>query len=342
MATYKAEALHQRYRRRLRPRSALRAGPAAPLGPADRPAAPLANRCCGSAPLQRAAKAAAGIDQRRRDSRRFDTRSAAPLGARAHAGPRTRTWWSGPTRSPTASPPTAAGRRSTAAGGGRPAGRRWSPSPPAAALTWITTGQLDAARAHPGAAPSTCCTRTSRAGIPVRRAGAVLPGDPALGRRRAAATTPGPPRSRAGVRSLAELLSRVDGLDAAGPDRRRGRRAAALPPRQRASAGRPTPRLLASTGAQVTRVGGCCGLAGNFGVEQGHYEVSVAVAEHDLLPAVRAAGERAVVLADGFSCRTQLDDLADVQALHLAELLAGALGPARGVLGPPRRGGRCP
>ena len=55
--------------------------------------------------------------------------------------------------------------------------------------------------------------------------------------------------------------------------------------------------------------------------------MSVAVAEHDLLPAVRAAGEHAVVLADGFSCRTQLDDLAGVRALHLAELLAAA--PAR-------------
>jgi Fe-S oxidoreductase len=82
--------------------------------------------------------------------------------------------------------------------------------------------------------------------------------------------------------------------------------------------------LLARTGATVTRVGGCCGLAGNFGVERGHYEVSVAVAEHDLLPAVRAAGEGAVVLADGFSCRTQLDDLAGVRARHLAELLAPA------------------
>ena len=46
-------------------------------------------------------------------------------------------------------------------------------------------------------------------------------------------------------------------------------------------------------------------------------------------PAVRRAGEAAVVLADGFSCRTQLADLADVRALHLAELLAGALVPAR-------------
>jgi Fe-S oxidoreductase len=85
--------------------------------------------------------------------------------------------------------------------------------------------------------------------------------------------------------------------------------------------------LLARTGARISRVGGCCGLAGNFGVEVGHYETSVAVAEHDLLPAVRAAGPEAVVLADGFSCRTQLEDLAGRRALHLAELLL--LGKAR-------------
>ncbi len=69
-------------------------------------------------------------------------------------------------------------------------------------------------------------------------------------------------------------------------------------------------------------VGGCCGLAGNFGVEQGHYDVSVAVAEHDLLPAVEAAGPDAIVLADGFSCRKQLSDLADRGALTMAQVLA--------------------
>jgi Fe-S oxidoreductase len=79
--------------------------------------------------------------------------------------------------------------------------------------------------------------------------------------------------------------------------------------------------LLAATGATVTTVGGCCGLAGNFGVEKGHYEVSVKVAEHDLLPAV-AAHPDALVLADGFSCRTQLAQLADRKAITLAELLA--------------------
>ena len=47
--------------------------------------------------------------------------------------------------------------------------------------------------------------------------------------------------------------------------------------------------LLAESGASVTAVGGCCGLAGNFGVENGHYDVSVAVAQTALLPAVRAA-----------------------------------------------------
>jgi Fe-S oxidoreductase len=84
--------------------------------------------------------------------------------------------------------------------------------------------------------------------------------------------------------------------------------------------------LLAATGAQVTRVGGCCGLAGSWGMEKGHYEVSVAIAEHSLLPAVREAGKDAVVVADGFSCRTQLTDLAGVRAVHLAELLVGRHG----------------
>ena len=70
------------------------------------------------------------------------------------------------------------------------------------------------------------------------------------------------------------------------------------------------------------RLGGCCGLAGNWGVERGHHDVSVAIAEQNLLPAVRQAGPDAVVLADGFSCRTQLDQLAGRRGLHLAELLA--------------------
>jgi Fe-S oxidoreductase len=68
---------------------------------------------------------------------------------------------------------------------------------------------------------------------------------------------------------------------------------------------------------------GCCGLAGNFGFERGHYDVSVACAERGLWPAAREAGPETVVLADGFSCRTQLEaGRTGHQGVHLAELLA--------------------
>ena len=83
--------------------------------------------------------------------------------------------------------------------------------------------------------------------------------------------------------------------------------------------------LMASLGATVTEASGCCGLAGNWGTERGHYDVSVKVAENSLLPALAAAPEGAVYLADGVSCRTQADDLANVHGRHLAELLAERL-----------------
>ncbi|WP_030172272.1 FAD-binding and (Fe-S)-binding domain-containing protein [Streptomyces sp. NRRL S-813] len=68
---------------------------------------------------------------------------------------------------------------------------------------------------------------------------------------------------------------------------------------------------------------GCCGLAGNFGFERGHHEVSMAVAEQGVLPAVRGAAPDSLVLADGFSCRTQIEQgRTGRRALHLAEVLA--------------------
>jgi FAD/FMN-containing dehydrogenase/Fe-S oxidoreductase len=82
--------------------------------------------------------------------------------------------------------------------------------------------------------------------------------------------------------------------------------------------------LLEKAGADVQRLdSGCCGLAGNFGFERGHLEVSKACAESVLLPAVRAADRDSVVLADGFSCRTQIHELdgGGHEAIHLAELL---------------------
>ncbi|WP_246531326.1 FAD-binding and (Fe-S)-binding domain-containing protein [Streptomyces bathyalis] len=74
---------------------------------------------------------------------------------------------------------------------------------------------------------------------------------------------------------------------------------------------------------------GCCGLAGNFGFEKGHYEVSAACAEDQLLPAVRKAGPGAELLADGYSCRTQLEQLGGHSSRHLAEVLAEGLDEAR-------------
>jgi FAD/FMN-containing dehydrogenase/Fe-S oxidoreductase len=66
----------------------------------------------------------------------------------------------------------------------------------------------------------------------------------------------------------------------------------------------------------------CCGLAGNFGFERGHYEVSAALAERGLWPAARNADPGTVILADGFSCRTQLAAAkTDTEGLHLAQLL---------------------
>ncbi|MGN6795673.1 MAG: FAD-binding and (Fe-S)-binding domain-containing protein [Streptosporangiaceae bacterium] len=85
--------------------------------------------------------------------------------------------------------------------------------------------------------------------------------------------------------------------------------------------------LLKAAGARAEALqSGCCGLAGNFGFQQGHGDVSRALAERVLLPRVREASAGTVVLADGFSCRTQIHELdsGGREAMHLAELLASA------------------
>jgi FAD/FMN-containing dehydrogenase/Fe-S oxidoreductase len=70
---------------------------------------------------------------------------------------------------------------------------------------------------------------------------------------------------------------------------------------------------------------GCCGMAGSFGFESGHYDVSVAVGERVLLPAVREADDATLVIADGFSCREQIADLTGRGALHLAQVIRMAM-----------------
>ncbi len=73
----------------------------------------------------------------------------------------------------------------------------------------------------------------------------------------------------------------------------------------------------------------CCGMAGSFGYEARHYDVSMAMAELALLPAMRAAGPETVAVADGFSCRHQIRDGAGREAVHPARLLDRALAPSR-------------
>jgi Fe-S oxidoreductase len=86
--------------------------------------------------------------------------------------------------------------------------------------------------------------------------------------------------------------------------------------------------LLKACGVDVNVLDtGCCGLAGSFGFERGHYDVSVACAEHGLWPTVRDADPGTAVLADGFSCRTQIEaGHLGRDGIHVAKLLAGMLG----------------
>jgi FAD/FMN-containing dehydrogenase/Fe-S oxidoreductase len=92
-------------------------------------------------------------------------------------------------------------------------------------------------------------------------------------------------------------------------------------------------KLLRRAGVDAERLdSGCCGLAGNFGFEPGHLDVSQACAERVLLPRLREAEPETVVLADGFSCRTQIHELdsGGHEAVHVAELLASALPDVHG------------
>jgi FAD/FMN-containing dehydrogenase/Fe-S oxidoreductase len=75
---------------------------------------------------------------------------------------------------------------------------------------------------------------------------------------------------------------------------------------------------------------GCCGMAGAFGFEASHYDVSIAAGERVLLPAVRRASDDTLIVADGFSCRTQIAETTERRALHLAQILEMALAEAAG------------
>lgn len=186
-------------------------------------------------------------------------------------------------------------------------------------LTWISTGQLDGARREILRAASALAPWVER-GVPIV---GVEPSCTAVWRGDAFEIAPDSAEVRmldGKVLTLAEFLKADEDFEA--PDLS-GHTIVAQPHCHHASVigWEADAALLKATGADVRRVGGCCGLAGNFGVEIGHHEVSVKVFEHDLKPAVDAAPD-AIVLADGFSCQTQLQSLAGRGSMSLAELLA--------------------
>jgi len=70
---------------------------------------------------------------------------------------------------------------------------------------------------------------------------------------------------------------------------------------------------------------GCCGMAGSFGFEHDRYDISLAIGELELLPALRNEPAENLIIADGFSCREQIAQCAGRKALHLAEVIQMAL-----------------
>ncbi|MBL7501797.1 FAD-binding and (Fe-S)-binding domain-containing protein [Frankia nepalensis] len=327
MATYKSEVLYQKYRHRPRPAAHYSLGWLPRLARVASRAPRLANAPLRRGMPSRLAKRLGGIDERRelpefaaRTFRQWFRERRAPA-VSPTAGP-VLLWVDTFTNHFTPQVGQAAVRVLEAAG----YAVGILDNPVCCGLTWISTGQLDTARRQ--------LRRTLDALGPALAAATPVvglePSCTAVLRRDVTELLPDDPRAAqvaTATRTLAELLTATPGW---APPSLAGVRAVAQPHcHQHAVLGwAADAALLAASGAEVTAVGGCCGLAGNFGAERGHYDVSVAVAETALLPAVRAAAPGTVVLADGFSCRTQLTQLAATRSRHLAQLLDDA-GPGR-------------
>ncbi|MDQ0794729.1 FAD-binding and (Fe-S)-binding domain-containing protein [Streptomyces sp. B1I3] len=319
MATYKAEFLHHHYRGRLRPAAHYVMGG---LPQWLRPAAPFArvlNALARLAPPAALAKRLAGIAPQRsipvlarQTFRAWARARRAPAG-----GPAVILWPDTFTDHLSPEVGRAAVRVLEAAGRTPvyPAGRV------CCGLTYVSTGRLDRARTvmrrtldrlgptlgEPVVVLEPSCAATLRTDLPE-----LLPDDP-----RAAGLA-------ASVRTLAQYLEEY--APEWNPPRLDRPVAGQTHCHQHAVLGDAAERRLREKAGLTGELsGGCCGLAGNFGFEKGHWDVSVACAEDRLLPSVREAGPGTELLADGFSCRTQLDQLAGRRARHLAEVLAEGL-----------------
>jgi len=322
MAAYKSEVLHQAYRGRLRPMDHYALGwlPLwARMTTASPTVARLANRLLSVPAVAGAVRRAGRIDPRRAlptfAPRTFRAWFAGHSPPQSGGGRGVLLWVDTFTNHFTPEVGVAAVRVLEAAGFSVQLTERDE----CCGLTWISTGQRSLARR--------LLTRSVEAleGVAAQEIPIVglEPSCTAVFRDEAADLVGRTVR----VRTLAELLADVEPSLLPPLD---GVSAVAQPHcHQHAVMGFEADRaLLTAAGAQVRAIGGCCGLAGNFGVVKGHYDVSVAVAETALLPALRAqvdADPDGVILADGFSCRTQVDQLTGRRAVHLAELLADHL-----------------
>ena len=320
MATYKAEALYQRYRGRLRPPAHYALGWLPRWARAASRTPRLVNALMSAPPLAAAGARLAGVDPRRRLPRFagqtfrdwFARHQGPPAGAPVVLWADTFTSYFRPQAGIAAvAVLEAAGYRVTLSREGDCCG-----------LTWVSTGQLPTARAvlsrALGGLVSGLAEGTPIVGLEPSCV-AAFRGD-ASGLADASVAAAG-----ARVLTLAELLAATPGWQP--PAHLAGLAVLAQPHcHHHAVMGwNADATLLADAGATVTRVGGCCGLAGNFGMEKGHYDLSLAVARTALVPALEAhfTSGNEVVLADGFSCLTQLGELTDKPVWHLAELLAG-------------------
>src|SRR5215207_5273562 len=318
MAAYKSQVLHHTYRRKIRPRSHYALGWLPRWGrliTRARPLSGLINASTATPGVRTLLRWAAGIDQRRSLPKFASVAARKRLTISESSGASAIVWVDSFSDYFTGDAVPAAVAVLAAAGYAPQLVER----PACCGLTWISTGQLNGARRqlrtaldilHPHVAAGTPVVGLEPSCLAVWRSDAaeLLPDDPRVA------------DVAAGIFTLAELLERTPNWS---PPDLSDVELVVQPHCHHASVlgWEVDATLLAATGATVTTVGGCCGLAGNFGVEKGHYEVSVKVAEHDLLPAV-ASHPDALVLADGFSCRTQLAQLAGRKAITLAELLA--------------------
>lgn len=327
MASYKAEVLHQTYRKKVRPRSHYVLGQLPRWVRMGSRVPKVVNAMFEVGERFAAAKKIAGVDPRRsipplaaQTFRRWAAANGVGLYGDPVPGERLPVLLIVDTFTDHFSPEVAQAAVRVLRGAGYEP--QITERSGCCGLTWISTGQLDAARRILGSHLDDLLGAAD-AGVPIV---GLEPSCTAVLRSDSLELTPGN-RAEAvasATRTLAELLRDTPGWK---PPSLSGTRVIAQPHchHHAVMSWSPDAELLKQAGADVRRLGGCCGLAGNFGVELGHHEVSVQVAEHQLLPALRDEPD-AVLLADGFSCRTQAQDLLDRQGVHLAQVLDRARG----------------